>query len=63
LSVLSNDLLCLRKLKGFEEVGEILIDIKRVFRHGETPLKKEISWNDGCEHDDEYASATHDEKW
>jgi len=63
LSVLSNDLLGLRKLEGFEEVGKIFINIKLFLGHGESPLEKEILWYEGCENNDEYACATHDEKW
>lgn len=63
LSVLGNNLFGLRKLKGFEEVGKILIDVKLFFRHGETPLEKDVFWYDGGENDNESTSHTHDEKW
>lgn len=63
MSVLSNDFLGLGKLEGFEEVGKILIDVKLIFGHGEAPLEKDILWYDGREHNNENASATHDEEW
>jgi len=63
LPVFRNDLFGFRKLKSFEEVGKILIDIKLINWHGETPFEKKFSRYDGSENDNENASHTHDEKW